>query len=133
MLHDKSAVRRERSLKVKRSCRAVPGHHSVSGREKLHWYLNFSLSNQLKLSSCERNKGSGVKLRRPQMSNELSPAVTVTLAHLFFCFFGGWTGVEGGEGGAWVSDQQGGETRRGNKKKLGGRRTGPGTAGGMST
>lgn len=132
-MHDKSAVRRERSLKVKRSCRAVPGHHSVSGREKLHWYLNFSLSNQLKLSSCERNKGSGVKLRRPQMSNELSPAVTVTLAHLFFLFF--W-GLDGGGGGGWRGLGErpaGGETRRGNKKKLGGRRTGPGTAGGMST
>lgn len=116
MLHDKSAVRRERSLKVKRSCRAVPGHHSVSGREKLHWYLNFSLSNQLKLSSCERNKGSGVKLRRPQMSNELSPAVTVTLAHLFFCFFGGVDRGGGGEGGAWVSDQQGGRHAEETKK-----------------
>lgn len=50
-------------------------------------YLNFSLSNQLKLSSCERNTGSGVKLRQPQMSNELSPAVTVTLLSSLMYFF----------------------------------------------
>lgn len=105
MLHDKSAVRGERSLKVKRSCRAVPGHHSVSGRGKLHWYLNFSLSNQLKLSSCERNKGSGVKLRQPQMSNELSPAVTVTLAHLFFSFFSFYFFLGGG--GVWRGRREG--------------------------
>lgn len=109
-MHDKSAVRGERSSKVKRSCRDAPGHHSVRDVKNCTVFkfllVQSAQTQQLREEHGVRGQtATAANAKRTVPFCDCHLVIFVNVSFIYLFIFRGWGRVLREEGGARASER----------------------------